>query len=732
MNRGLLSIVLVTLATATMAASISTLIAGNRWIIESIVVAIVIAVVGWFTSVMRGGPHMVFLAQSLMAGIAIGLFTVMSSGTFNIPAVMQTGLQDISTSPPPAPETPGITLLVVSALTVILLLVDLVTIGYGQSATAAFPLLAGYSVVGLLSPTGLSAEWFALAVAGFALLFFVDSADLLQSWGMPIERKPDRLRLVPAALMTTALMTLTGIVVAAAIPNLGGGNQAAGLAGGGLTVNNPMFDLRKNLSQRPDLDAFSYRTTANVPPPVRIATVDSYNGETFLAPDAELDKEQTATGGLPTPPGMADKDRWPVLDTKVTIDSLSGSAYLPAPYPAIKFEGIDDSWVYTDKSLNVVGRRAQTESGMTYSVQHYDVRPSSAELASADNPPAAVVAEWTQLPQNTPSVVKKRAQEVAGEGTVFQQATRLQEWFRTTGDFVYSEEVTTDTGSLTAIETFLKDRRGYCVHFASTMAVMARTLGIPSRVAVGFLPGTQNTDGSWSVEVRDAHAWPEIYFEGYGWIRFEPTPDDRAGPPPEWTDAQQGNQPVEEEAPQVEPEPTVEPEPEPTEELEPGAADDQGSTETEEATATEDGSSPWVKYVMWVFIALGVILAAVAGWFGPQWLRERRRERAWASARTGAERADLAWDSLRDAIVDVGAKWSDADTPRAVYRHISTLIPVHAHDPLSRIIEAVEKTRYANIPLEDNGGRLQRDVHQVVSELTGAADGSRHTPSARS
>src|SRR5699024_8362926 len=60
---------------------------------------------------------------------------------------------------------------------------------------------------------------------------------------------------------------------------------------------------------------------------------------------------------------------------------------------------------------------------------------------------------------------------------------------------------------------------------------------IPARVAVGFLPGKQQQDGSWKVRLQDAHAWPELYFEGVGWIRFEPTPARRTGSPPQWTTA---------------------------------------------------------------------------------------------------------------------------------------------------------------------------------------------------
>ena len=102
------------------------------------------------------------------------------------------------------------------------------------------------------------------------------------------------------------------------------------------------------------------------------------------------------------------------------------------------------------------------------------------------------------------------------------KAAAIQAFLRG-GDFTYSTEPLPGSG-YQALENFLlRDRRGYCEQFASAMAMMARVVGIPSRVAVGFLPGEREGD-SWKVSIRDMHAWPELYFAGYGWVRFEPTP----------------------------------------------------------------------------------------------------------------------------------------------------------------------------------------------------------------
>src|SRR5690606_12778697 len=87
---------------------------------------------------------------------------------------------------------------------------------------------------------------------------------------------------------------------------------------------------------------------------------------------------------------------------------------------------------------------------------------------------------------------------------------------------------------------FLEDGRGYCVQFATAMTVMARSLGIPARMAVGFLPGTIQQGGGderfFEVRGDRAHTWPELYFEGVGWVRFEPTPAEQSGFPPAYAD----------------------------------------------------------------------------------------------------------------------------------------------------------------------------------------------------
>ncbi|HZE29649.1 MAG TPA: transglutaminaseTgpA domain-containing protein [Gaiellaceae bacterium] len=117
------------------------------------------------------------------------------------------------------------------------------------------------------------------------------------------------------------------------------------------------------------------------------------------------------------------------------------------------------------------------------------------------------------------------AQQVAGGArSPYAAAVALEQWFRFGGEFVYDQHPPPTPGGVLPLEDFVAHtRRGYCQHFAGAMALMLRYLGIPSRVAVGFASGRYR-HGEWVVSDRDAHMWVEVWFHGWGWLPFDPTP----------------------------------------------------------------------------------------------------------------------------------------------------------------------------------------------------------------
>jgi transglutaminase-like putative cysteine protease len=118
----------------------------------------------------------------------------------------------------------------------------------------------------------------------------------------------------------------------------------------------------------------------------------------------------------------------------------------------------------------------------------------------------------------------KRAQQVAGETSSPYAATvALETWFRSTGGFTYSQQPGETPGVPPLVGFVIDTKTGYCQHFAGAMALMLRLLGIPARVAAGFVPGHYKDD-FWEVTDHDAHTWVEVWFRGYGWLPFDPTP----------------------------------------------------------------------------------------------------------------------------------------------------------------------------------------------------------------
>ena len=172
-------------------------------------------------------------------------------------------------------------------------------------------------------------------------------------------------------------------------------------------------------------------------------------------------------------------------------------------------------------------------AGQRYQANWIEVDPTPSQLRTADRRLPDEVEPFLALPDDLPQVIADTAAQVAGSAaTPYDAAVAIQAFLRSP-DFEYSTEAPVeegyDGGGFDVIAQFLETRAGYCVHFASTMAVLARESGIPARIAVGYTQGSPSQErvgGVQRIEVdsHDLHAWPELYFEGVGWVPFEPTP----------------------------------------------------------------------------------------------------------------------------------------------------------------------------------------------------------------
>jgi transglutaminase-like putative cysteine protease len=249
-----------------------------------------------------------------------------------------------------------------------------------------------------------------------------------------------------------------------------------------------------------------------VPSYWRLTALDDFNGTVWRSRNSYREARGPLSPGVE--PGV-DGER---VTLTFEIRGLTGS-WLPAAFSPVRVEGPDGIGFDAQSSSLVTSSRAS--DGLTYTVEavlpHYDV----ATLRAVGAPPAGDhLARYLALPDDFPSELADLARAItAGESTPYDQAIALQNWFRT---FTY--EFPPSSPGKPTIEEFLARRRGYCEQFAGTYAAFARVLGLPSRVAVGFTPGERGDDGRYYVEGKHAHAWPEVYFEGVGWVPFEPTP----------------------------------------------------------------------------------------------------------------------------------------------------------------------------------------------------------------
>lgn len=155
--------------------------------------------------------------------------------------------------------------------------------------------------------------------------------------------------------------------------------------------------------------------------------------------------------------------------------------------------------------------------------------PSAAKLrAASKNYPAEITATYLQLPQLDPRIPDLAREITRGAQMPFDQAIRIENHLRTR--YAYTLNLTGKPGQDPLAHFLFETRAGHCEYFASAMAIMLRTLGIPSREVNGFLPGEYNDlGGDYIVRESDAHSWVEAYFPGIGWQVFDPTPPSSTG-----------------------------------------------------------------------------------------------------------------------------------------------------------------------------------------------------------
>jgi transglutaminase-like putative cysteine protease len=167
-------------------------------------------------------------------------------------------------------------------------------------------------------------------------------------------------------------------------------------------------------------------------------------------------------------------------------------------------------------------------AGETYQVDAVLSNPTVTQLREASEIyPQWVTEKYLQLPQSFSPRISQLAAEITAEAeTPYEKVVAVTRYLRDTIE--YAPTIERLPSNQDPLEWILFEyKRGYCVYYASSEVLMLRSLGIPARMAVGFAQGESDTDNRYTVRRLHAHAWPEVYFPGIGWVEFEPTANQR-------------------------------------------------------------------------------------------------------------------------------------------------------------------------------------------------------------
>jgi len=245
----------------------------------------------------------------------------------------------------------------------------------------------------------------------------------------------------------------------------------------------------------------------------RTGSFDRYTGDGWVRSGGE-----SAYGGdLEEPPGETE-----FLLQRVDVET--------------ELEAVPAAWRPVEVSTSVADRTQVTENGglqldgsvgagESYQVVSAVVDPTAQELNDASTDyPDAIVERYTQLPSSTPDRVGEQTAElVSAADTPYEAARLIEQWLRTNKE--YSLSVERPDGNIA--DSFLFEMEaGYCTYYATTMATMLRSQGIPARMAVGYNAGEPVGDDRYAVRGLNSHAWVEVYFPDVGWVSFDPTPPD--------------------------------------------------------------------------------------------------------------------------------------------------------------------------------------------------------------
>ena len=364
----------------------------------------------------------------------------------------------------------------------------------------------------------------AVAVAGATLGFLVltGDADLLTTLSGVIagtaalgfgdfDRRGEPMVDAETILVTAALMvvvpSLVSVVPAAAGLSVNVAGTGADTVEASLLDSGDQLSVQGSISLSPET---RFTVTSTESRYWRIGSFDRYTGDGWVR---QTGSRSYGGGRLDEPPG-------PTRIVEQRFRAETDVGVMPAAYKPIQARGNPATRAVADGSL---ATGATIEEGDSYRVTSAVPAASPTQLNNTTQDyPDRVRETYTQLPASTPDRVGERTERLTRNArTPYETALTIENWLENNRE--YSLDVRRPSGNVA--DTFLFDMSaGYCTYYATTMATMLRTQDIPARMVVGYTAGERVAEDRWVVRGLNAHAWVEVYFEDYGWVRFDPTP----------------------------------------------------------------------------------------------------------------------------------------------------------------------------------------------------------------
>ena len=648
------------------------------------------------------------------------LWVIPSPATVNtVPGLVSAASEEIRTGVAPVAPGVGLAFVLVAAIGALAIVLDHVVL------TARMPLLAGVGLVAvsliptIAIPADVDVTAFVLLAVALLFLLRVDTRARHSASGSRPAGPRLRVRGASAtALGIGAVAVIVAVVATPLLPQPALRFASGGTGGYGTTIN-PNLELGNDLRQPRDVDVLTLQTNAPTPPYLRAVTLSSFDGSVWQ-PDRDDTVNVPGDGPVFDAPPV-DSDI-PVADytTDISVGELD-SPWLPVPSPATTVTGLQGDWLGMPQNRTIVSRSGSSRD-QDYSVQTVAPRPTLEQIRARPVGGSELGDAVRALPADVPAIIGDTAREVtAGAQSPYDALIDLQTWFRSSA-FRYSLDAPVEAGfdgaGLDAVADFLQARTGYCVHFASAFAVMARTLDMPSRIVVGYLPGTMSSSvgqerSTFTVTSSQLHAWPEVYFQGIGWVPFEPT--NSLGVPTSFASGTTGGSSTTPNAPQQQQ--SAAPETQSTTAPSLGNQDGPGLQGTGTA-----GSARGIGPGLLIGGGIAVLLLLGAA---PAVLRVLRRRSRGAAARAGDPVA--AWTMVQDDAVDLGIPVPGGESPR---RFADRLVREHGVDPddMDLLRGAVERVSYAENARDAADGPVLADAAaRVGAGLRARASGVRRT-----